>query len=614
MKTDVSTLRDTFKVGFDAFEASRKEAITTWNMYHNRQYTPGQLAVLADRGQPAETFNVIKLFARMLIGYYSTVINTAMALPVKEAELYSASLINDIMAYTFRTNNFIAEGDKIKLGAIISGLLISYINVELTGEKDQFGRPLHKINIEYVPDSEVILDPMSRQDDYSDGRWLHRFKWLPEDEVIRLYGKAAIEKLNAYDNYLDIDEAEFEYSYNTEFTGYFQRFDNYLVVHTVIIDNDGKSWSIHWSGETELFRKEITYKEVKFPYRVQRINTSDRTEHYGIFREVVETQNAINQALIKIQLMASTQKAYVEEGSVSSIADFTHAFNRVSSVIEVLDLSRIKIENLSKEVLDQYTIIDKAFDRVQRILNINDSFLGMAFASDSGRKVKLQQNATITALRYLTVRIEQFYRLLGWDIANLVKQFYTAEQAVRITDETTGSRWIQLNKPMQIFSGKINPQTGQPIMEYAYEEVRDPNNGEVMEDEDGNILFAPIPEEETEIAFTDVDIEITSVSYNDEDEKNQLMLETILSGNIGQLLASTNPAGYFQAASLSMKSMQTKYSPDIAKILNETAVKLGGDPAFSEQVRQVAAGNVGNAEGSLSRQLKLPQNTNEGVD
>ncbi len=614
MKTDVSTLRDTFKVGFDAFEASRKEAVNTWNMYHNRQYTPGQLAVLADRGQPAETFNVIKLFARMLIGYYSTVVNTAMALPVKEAELYSASLINDIMAYTFRTNNFIAEGDKIKLGAIISGLLISYINVELTGEKDQFGRPIYKINIEYVPDSEVILDPMSRQDDYSDGRWLHRFKWLPEDEVIRLYGKDVIEKLNAYDNYLDIDEAEFEYGYNTEFTGYFQRFDNYLIVHTVIIDNDGKSWSIHWSGDTELFRKEITYKEVKFPYRVQRINTSDRTEHYGIFREVVETQNAINQALIKIQLMASTQKAYVEEGAVNNIADFTHAFNRVSSVIEVLDLSRIKIDNLSKEVLDQYTIIDKAFDRVQRILNINDSFLGMAFASDSGRKVKLQQNATITALRYLTVRIEQFYRLLGWDIANLIKQFYTAEQAVRITDETTGSRWIQLNKPLQIFSGEINPQTGQPIMEYAYEEVIDPSSGEVMEDEDDNILFAPIPEEETEIAFTNVDIEITSVSYNDEDEKNQLMLETILSGNIGQLLASTNPAGYFQAASLSMKSMQTKYSPDIAKILNETAVKLGGDPAFSEQVRQVAAGNVGNAEGSLSGQLKLPQNTNEGVD
>lgn len=614
MKTDINTLRDTFKVGFDAFEASRKEAMTTWNMYHNRQYTPDQLAVLADRGQPAETFNVIKLFARMLIGYYSTVVNTAMALPVKEAELYSAGLINDIMAYTFRTNNFIAEGDKIKLGAIISGLLISYINVEPTNEKDQFGRPLYKINVEHVPDSEVILDPMSRQDDYSDGRWLHRFKWLPEDEVIRLYGKDVIEKLNAYDNYLDIDEAEFEYGYNTEFTGYFQRFDNYLVVHTVIIDNDNKSWSIHWSGETELFRKEITYKEVKFPYRVQRINTSDRTEHYGIFREVVETQNAINQALIKIQLMASTQKAYVEEGAVGSIADFTHAFNRVSSVIEVLDLSRIKVENLSKEVLDQYNIIDKAFDRVQRILNINDSFLGMAFASDSGRKVKLQQNATIIALRYLTVRIEQFYRLLGWDIANLIKQFYTAEQAVRITDEITGSRWIQLNKPMQIFSGKVDPQTGQPIMEYAYEEIRDPSSGEVMEDEDGNLLFAPIPEEETEIAFTDVDVEITSVSYNDEDEKNQLMLETILSGNIGQLLASTNPAGYFQAASLSMKSMQTKYSPDISKILNETAVKLGGDPAFSEQVRQVAAGNVGNAKGSLSGQLKLPQNTNEGVD
>jgi len=363
----------------------------------------------------------------------------------------------------------------------------------------------------------------------------------------------------------------------------------------------------------ELFRKEITFKEVKSPFRVQKLHTSDRTEYYGIFREIIETQHAINQALVKIQLMASTQKAYVESGAVDNIADFTRAFNRVTSVVEVSDLAGIKIENMSREVLDQYTIIDKAFDRIQKILSINDSFLGMAFASDSGRKVKLQQNATITALRYLTGRIEQFYRLLGQDVANLIKQFYTAEQALRISDETTGSRWVYVNQPMQIPTGELGPD-GEPIYEFAYEEVRDPASGEVMEDEDGNLLFAPIPEGETELAFTDVEIEIATTAYNDEDEKNQLMLETILSGNIGQLLSQVNPSGYFQAASLSLKSMKTKNSPDIAKILADTAERLGGDPAFAEAASLMAQGQPQQQGGSLSGQLKLPQNTNEGVD
>jgi len=613
MKADVETLRDTFKVGYEAYEASRHEAETVWNLFHNRQYTADQLATLENRGQPKETFNVIKLFARMLIGYYSTVVNTATAMPTKESEIYTAALINDIMAYTFRTNSFSAEGDTIKLGGIISGLFISYINVIPTGETDRFGRPLNKIEIEHVPDNEVILDPMSRKDDYSDGRYIHRFKWVAEDEVRNLYGQKKLDELEAYYNHVDIEGAEFEYSYNGEFTGYYKIFDNYLIVHSVLIDDDGRTWSVHWSNMVELFRKEITFKNVRMPYRVQKLHTSDRTEHYGIFREIIETQHAINQALIKIQLMASTQKAYVEEGAVDNIADFTSAFNRVSSVVEVTDLTGIKIENMSREVLDQYTIIDKAFDRIQQILSINDSFLGMAFASDSGRKVKLQQNATITALRYLTGRIEQFYRLLGWDVANLIKQFYTAEQGLRITDETTGSRWVYINTPMEIPTGELSPD-GQPIVEYAFEEVIDPASGKVLEDDEGNLLFAPIPEEETEIAFTDVEIEINTTAYNDEDEKNQLLLETILSGNIGQLLSQVNPAGYFQAASLSLKSMKTKNSPDIAKILADTAQRLGGDPAFAEAASLMAQGQTPGQGGSLSQQLKLPQNTNEGVD
>ena len=61
MKTDIKTLQDTFKLGYEAFQDSRDEAKEIVNMFHNRQYTESQLAVLANRGQPAETFNIIKI-------------------------------------------------------------------------------------------------------------------------------------------------------------------------------------------------------------------------------------------------------------------------------------------------------------------------------------------------------------------------------------------------------------------------------------------------------------------------------------------------------------------------------------------------------------------------
>lgn len=612
MKVDIETLQDTFKIGYEAYEESRIEADEVWNLYHNRQYTADQIDVLKQRGQPVETFNVVKLFTRMLLGYYSSVVNTVRVLPTHERDIVTASLVNEIVNYTLRHNHFESEGDKIKLSGLISGLMVSFVEPIDMPRTDEYGRPHRDIKVVHVPESEVVLDPLSRLEDYSDARYIHRFRWLSEDQVIKAFGNV-IDKLEAYDNHLEIDEAEFEYSYNGEFTGKYKVFDNFLVVHTNITDDKGKTWSVFWSGDVELSRKEITYKEVKFSYRVQKLHTSNKTEFYGIFREVVETQKAINQALIKIQLMVNTQKVFVEEGAVENVEEFEAAVNRVNGIIEVKDLNGIKIENLAREVLDQYTIIDKAFDRVQRVLSINDSFLGMAFASDSGRKVKLQQNATITALRYLTARIEQFYRLLGWDIANLAKQYYTAHQFLRIADESQAQRWVELNKPLQAPTGQVNPETGEQQTDVIFEEVLDPASGEPEEDDDGNILVAPMPEIDSEIAFTDIDIEISSVAYNDEDEKNQLMMETMLSGQIGNMLAQVNPAGYFQASALAVKTMKTKHSPDISSILMQTAEMLQGNQQAQQEASMMAQGGGGQTSSPLSQSQKLPQNTNEPV-
>jgi len=618
MKATIKDCRDTFKIGYEAYEASRDEASFAWDMYHNRHYTQEQLAVLQQRGQPAETFNVIKMFARMLVGYYGTVVNTVVVRPRNPRDITTTTVLNDTVNYILEQNRFDIEGDQIKLGGMISGILCAYTEVRDTSERDQFGRPINKITTHHVPDYEIVLDPMSVLDDYSDASYLHRFKWMTEDDVKKTFGKDAVKNMAAYQNFVNAKEADFDHRSNTNatnngsssgFSGYYRVHDNYLVVHTVLEDEDGKRWSIYWHDNTILQQDEITYKKAKWPYRVQKLHSSNKTEYYGVFREVLESQKAINQALLQIQLMANTTKVFVQEGAVDNIEDFKVLINRVNSVIPVNDLAGVRVDQMSKEVLDQYTLIDKALDRIQRVLGINDSFLGMAYASDSGRKVKLQQSATIMSLRYFTARIESFYQSLALDISNLAKQYYRATQFLRITDEMTGIRWVELNKPMEMFTGKMDEQ-GQPIFKPILMEVIDPASGEMMEDEEGNILLAPIAEEGTDFEFSDFDIKIESSSFNDEDEKGQLMLESVMSGQIGQMLANVNPAGFFKVSSLAMKTMGTKYSPQISAILDQTAQQLGGDPQAEQAASEMAQGQQPSQQ-PQSRALKLPQNTNE---
>ena len=620
MKATIKDCRDTFKIGYESYEASRDEANLAWDMYHNRHYTQEQLDVLLQRGQPAETFNVIKMFARMLVGYYGTVVNTVVVRPRNPRDVITSTVLNDTVNYILEQNRFDIEGDQIKLGGMISGILCAYTEVRDTGERDQFGRAVNKVTTHHVPDYEIVLDPMSELDDYSDASYLHRFKWMTENDVKKTFGADAVKKMAPYQNFVNAKEADFEfksqtnassnnYSSNYGFSGYYRVHDNYLIVHTVIEDDEGKRWSIYWHDNTILQQDEITYKKTKWPYRVQKLHSSNKTEYYGIFREILESQKAINQALLQIQLMANTTKVFVEEGAVDNIENFKVLVNRVNSVIPVNSLAGVRIDQMSKEVLDQYTLIDKALDRIQRVLGINDSFLGMAYASDSGRKVKLQQSATIMSLRYFTARIESFYQSLAADIANLAKQYYRASQFLRITDEMTGIRWVEINKPMEMFTGKMDAQ-GQPVFKPILMEVIDPANGEIMEDNEGNILLAPIAEDGTDFEFSNFDIKIESSSYNDEDEKGQLMLESVMSGQIGQMLANVNPAGFFKVSSLAMKTMGTKYSPQISAILEQTAQQLGGDPQAEQEASAMAQGQQPQQQ-PKSRSMKLPQNTNE---
>jgi len=610
MKAEIQDLKDSFKVGYEAYEASRKEANAIWDLYHNRHYTQDQLAVLERRGQPAETFNVIKLFARMLVGYYSTIVNNVVASPVNPRDRDNATLLNDAIAHAFEDNRFDILGDQIKLSGLVSGVLVCETTIEDTGARDAFGRPINRINYDHVDDSEMVFDPSSKKDDYSDASFLHRFKWLTEDAVIRTYGKKALEKLDAYHNFLNIDEADFAFNYGFEYTGYYKVFNNYLVVHTVLEDSDGKRWSCHWSGDVMLSKKEITYQDCRWPYRVQFLHSSNITEYYGIFREIAQSQHAINQALIKLQLMVNSEKAFVEKNAVDDIDDFTTRFNRVNSVIPVKDLKGIKVEQLSREIMDQYTVIDKSLDRIQRVLGVNDSFLGMAYASDSGRKVKLQQSATIMSLRYITARIESFYRSLGEDTARLIRQYFTANQVLMVTDEVVGERWVELNKPVTEFVQGPNGPEERPIL---LPEI-DPATEDFVQDEEGNIVMAPVNEFETEFKYMDFVIRIDPAAYNDEDEKAQLMLESVMSGQIGQMMSQINPAGFFKMSALAMKSMKTKYSPDIVQVLDETAQMLGGNPAAQQEAQAVAqGGGAPNGAAPMSKALKLPQNTNEGV-
>jgi len=611
MLPSIENLQDTYGISRDVYRDSEIEGQEVVDMYHNRQYTQEEIDVLTERGQPIETFNIIKLFSNSLEGYMESTVHDVQVKPRYMSNPTAALLLDDVVQYVFDENDFQDEGARCVLDGIQRGKMCVFYDIKDTGKTDPFGRKIKELGIEYIPANRVKTDPMSEKDDMSDARYWHMWKWVDAETFKAKWGTRKEAKAESYSTYGTEDQGtNFEAKYGMRLTGKFQEWDNYLVVHTIMKDGD-KTWSVIWHNDIILEKKLVPYDKVQSPIRVVIMSRSDKAEYYGIFREVVESQKAINQALIQVQLLINTKKAIVEKDAVENIEEFKESFARVNDLIVVTDLDGIKIEDLSRDVLQQYNIIDKGFQRCQQVLGINDSFLGQAFASDSGRKVNLQANSSKSQMTPIVKRIKLFYKLVGQDTVHFIQQYFTSSQILQVSDKVNGDNYLALNQPMMMPNGQGQEQ---PV----YDEEIDPDTGEPMEDEDGNILLTPLNDPDTDIKFLDVSLKVVAVPYNNASEQNQLLFETFLNGPTGQSVLQTNPAGYYKIAGMSIEEFGTKNSAAIAQVLFETGQLVGGgqmDPSLAQaggDMGAVMGGALGgsNGGGPKSQTLQLPKGGN----
>ena len=560
MKTDLQTIKETFQMGYDAYENSYKRADEIVAMSKGKMYTAKQLRILAERGQPAEHFNVIALFNRSLQGYFSSVVNTIHTKSVGFSHVETANTLNIGIEYTLRVNDWDYLRDRLQLSAYNSGTMTVGYSIKKIGT-DPFGRDMNQIELENVPYFEVVRDPKSRKPDYSDGRFQHRFRWLSEDEVEFLFPNCNLQKLSAFANETGVESADYKYTQNSRFSGNYNVFNEYLVVHSAIVDNKGVTWEVWWCGDTELKRQKLQFDSLRFPYRQLLVNSEDEDKEFnGIYNDVVESQKAINQAILQIQQLANGSKVLVEDNAVEDSDAFQTAWARVNSVIDVQKIAGIQVIEFSRDIAQQYTIIDKAFDRIQRVLHVNDAFLGNAFSQDSGKKVALQKNSAMMALRYIGMNLDMMYRFIGIDIIYLLRQYVDATMEIE-QEETPGSGkkgvWSMVNVPLL---GLDDMPVTRTIIK------------------DGKPFKKIINDPDYSFMFDRMNVKVESIPYDMDDSADKLMMENTLQGPAGQIVANANPGEYLKIASLSIREHRTKNSNKIADALDAMAAQMGSLP------------------------------------
>ena len=588
-KTEIGYLRDLLRDNASRYNDSYERLAQDWDYYLGNQLTPSQLAKYEQQNIIPQVHNIYAKTINMVVGHIGSKVNTVKITGQQQSDAVSATALNHVVNYIFRQNQFdTSKGARAITEAALSGIFAVYAAPTPLEQTDRFGRRFHDVIIDPVPITELVLDANSVKDDYSDAKHISRLVWVTKDRLHEMFPDKTeiIEGLqrNLSNTYVHSQSVEYKrigvYSVN----GVNDEGD-YQLVNTFIEDDEGKVWSIYWSGNSIIEKVEVTYHKFKFPYTVFKTRQSPYTEFYGIMKDAKGHQDAINRTLAILQEKIGWDKPIIEKGAVKDIRRFLVQLANPRGVVQVENPSKITWRDNKADIAHYSRMLQEDLDRVDNMLGLNPAFYGYSSAGDSGRKVELQQQRANNALEVFSGHIEQGYRLLARHVAHIVQQYYTHNQTLQLVDERLGVKWFEINKPEEFpvyardeDGNVVRDETGEPIIEvinYYYEEALDPGSLEPLKDDDGNPIMVPMPTEDSEIhANFDPNIIVDSTSYDKSGEQARMLTESVINSNYGLFLQQNFPAEYTRLVNLSLQQHKTEQSAEIQDILKSVETQI----------------------------------------
>lgn len=606
-KPDIEKLKDYVRSSLRVYQDSRNQSDTAYDYFNGYQFNTEDLEALAVDGIPALNYNVIRAIVEHLTGYYSNITSSVSVKARNQTEdIPIARILNLFINFIMEKSNMGTMGGDIVRDGLISGLMCAYTELVDTDEVDQFGVPIYDIKISHVPSGQILLDPGSQSRDYSDAEFITRGRWLPKNFVkndLFRHVRGIDKIIDDLDTTTDFEFGDRLMSYDRMYrSSHVNSFSTegedgvMLIMHTVSKSKDSY-WSTYWSGEQIIEQKEITHKEVTFPYRVMKLCNSERREYYGMIKDIMGHQDAIRDNMNSLHRMLHGTRWVVgkQNGGVEDLDKLAQDASTKTGILQVEDINQIREIDNKANIEQVRAAIADLINQCYEMYGINKSFRGQADAEASGRRVKLESQSTVTALEPYTALIRLLIELIAKDVVGLIKQYYRANQVINLSDEATTEKWLTLNQPLR------DPETGDII----FQPYLDPDTGEHATDKDNNLIWVPVFTQDSEIYFTDVDIKIKPVNHNNDVEDNQLFNEVVLGGPFGQMLAQLDPVGLAELQKMSVEWSQSKFSAEASRIMERAIAR------YQQGQNQPAALQQQLGQGPQASTAAIPRTTGE---
>lgn len=458
---DVSQLREMFREASEHHANARILAFRDERFYHNfnnDQWTSEEQQELIDRNQPIVTSNWIKRRVNFLVGFEQRSRTDPVVYPRNPGDEMSAQVARQVLVFL---------DDQTDLDETLSECFrelacMGIEAVEVAVDTEQSPNPNYPVVVNKIDYRSFFFDPRSRRSNFSDARYLGYQRWYDMDEAVAIFGAENRDIIEGSLSFGPDSGDAYDEGYEDKPRYWGHRSRRRVRIAVCYYRLGANDWYYaYYTGAGVLRGGASPYFEngrPACPIKAQSLFVTQENERYGTIRDMISLQREINmRRTLALSLMKNRRMWASHKGVFPSPAEAKKTVAQSDAILIANGQFGEEwgfIES-NTEYAANIQLLQEAKEELQ-LQQANSALQGREVASQSGRAIRAQQDSGITEENPLFDAHNQFkeriYAAMWWR----AKQFMTAPQWVRITENEQAPQFVGINVP-----GAYDPYTGQ---------------------------------------------------------------------------------------------------------------------------------------------------------
>jgi len=447
-KLSVEDLVSMFEAAEEGSYEARKLAERDRDYHDGKQLSDEEIKALKKRGQPPYIDNRIKTKIDYLVGLEKQQRINPKALPRTPVHEHDADAATQALVYVADRENFDYKRSAVWRNLVIEGA--GGYSVTVVPSKKHQGE--HDIKLTRVAWDRMFVDPHSAEPDYSDAGYLGTVTWMDYSDALAMYpdGEEALSETMASVTASDTYDDKPKYNLWAD-----KKQRRVRIVEIWV--KRGEEW---FFAE---FTKGGILKAGPSPYRTDSDESDcglffqsayvDRDNNrFGLVREFISPQDAINKRGSKATHLLNTAQIVVKKGMFSDVERLRREAARPDGVIEVPDVGGPLTESFQFN-----TRSDLAMAHVQMMQDAKNSIdlkgpnatamgdKAQGSSAASGKAIIASQQGGMVSLGDLLDNLRHLDLRVFRAIWNRIRQYWTAEKWIRVTDDERNIKWVGIN-------------------------------------------------------------------------------------------------------------------------------------------------------------------------